>query len=77
MRWGTGHSVGLLLMFGVFLMFGSEAISDNGSVAFATQMVVGFFMVALGLMGCMRYLSHGAPVATCLYLRASVDMFTR
>lgn len=55
MRWGTGHSVGLLLMFGIFLMFGSEVISHDGPVAFAADLVVGLFMLALGLMGCLRY----------------------
>lgn len=50
-----GHSVGLLLMFGIFLILGSEVISDDGPVAFATHLVVGVFMLALGLMGCLRY----------------------
>ena len=54
-RWGMGHSVGLLLMFGIFLILGSEVISDDGPVAFATHLVVGVFMLALGLMGCLRY----------------------
>ena len=54
-RWGMGHSMGLLLMFSVFRMYGSSIIRDNGPLAFAAQLIVGIFMVGLGLMGCLRY----------------------
>ena len=54
-RWGTGHSMGLLLMFSVFRMYGSSVISDDGPLAFAAQLIVGIFMLGLGLLGCLRY----------------------
>ena len=49
-RWGTGHSVGLLLMFTFFLQFGQGIITQGGSIKFIVNMFVGFFMIGLGIM---------------------------
>jgi len=51
-RWGVGHSVGLLLMFAVFLEFGKQFISAGSPVGFWADLIVGVFMIGLGASGC-------------------------
>jgi hypothetical protein len=51
-RWGVGHSIGLLLMFAVFLEFGRRFISADSPVGFWADLIVGAFMIGLGASGC-------------------------
>ena len=51
-RWGLGHSIGLLLMFVVFLEFGKRFIAHDGPVGFWADLIVGVFMIGLGGSGC-------------------------
>lgn len=53
-RWGLGHSLGLLIMFLVFLAYGERIIAEDGDLSFYSDMVVGLFMVGLGLLGTYR-----------------------
>jgi hypothetical protein len=48
-RWGVGHSLGLLLMYAVFLKFGREALTSEGAMAIVAESAVGAFMIGLGL----------------------------
>jgi hypothetical protein len=51
-RWGMGHSMGLLIMFGAFLKFGDKMIQHGGPVEIVADVIVGIFMIILGLVGC-------------------------
>eukprot|EP00293_Proteomonas_sulcata_P016031 CAMPEP_0184301674 /NCGR_PEP_ID=MMETSP1049-20130417/11813_1 /TAXON_ID=77928 /ORGANISM="Proteomonas sulcata, Strain CCMP704" /LENGTH=334 /DNA_ID=CAMNT_0026612733 /DNA_START=535 /DNA_END=1539 /DNA_ORIENTATION=- len=53
-RWGVGHSLGLLLMFAVFLFSGDSIIDEGGAMGFWADFIVGLFMVGLGLLGAYR-----------------------
>ena len=50
-RWGVGHSLGLLLCTCVFLMLGGVVLCQMGDV---NDYVVGVFMIVLGLVQCVR-----------------------
>ncbi|KAJ1481863.1 hypothetical protein T484DRAFT_1805968, partial [Baffinella frigidus] len=49
-----GHSLGLLLMFVVFLTVGDAALSETSGVGFYADLAVGLFMVGLGGLGAYR-----------------------
>ena len=51
-RWGLGHSVGLLLMYSAFVEFGSSALQGNSTIAVLAHATVGVFMIVLGITGC-------------------------
>ncbi|KAJ1485495.1 hypothetical protein T484DRAFT_1892356, partial [Baffinella frigidus] len=53
-RWGVGHSLGLLVMYGVFLSVGGADLVLSDDFASAGELVVGLLMSALGAMGIIR-----------------------
>jgi hypothetical protein len=55
-RWGVGHSVGLLLVALIFM--GLKQKIDIRAVSHHLNIVVGFFMIALGLLGIWSAISE-------------------
>ena len=86
-RWGLGHSVGLLLMYSVFVEFGSSALQGNSTMAVLAHATVGVFMIVLGITGCnsafkqvIRLYVHMCVhvcVCVCVCARARVCVLRR
>eukprot|EP00960_Hanusia_phi_P070243 767265-Hanusia_phi.AAC.3 len=53
-RWGVGHSIGLLIMFLVFMHMGKGILGEGSIVNYIADLFVGMFMVVLGLVGIFR-----------------------
>jgi hypothetical protein len=73
-RWGMGHSLGLLIMFVVFLTFGDSAIVRESGLGFFADLMVGIFMLGLGALGAYRALEPQAvPTPHQAHLRAQCE----